>query len=386
MFLRPPKITSFGRSHFQQGNQFFQNYNQKFNSKLNVAPKRFTSAIPTPSLSASDIVSHDFQLLRERVLKLVETKHPLLLEIASYYFSLSGKGLRPGLVLLMSRAVSTGDKKEEPEKHLNGSNQPSESIPEVLPKQLQLAEIIEMIHTASLIHDDVIDEAATRRGKASVNKLFSAKKAILAGDFLLARASVALARLHSHEVTELLSTSISDLVEGEFMQLKSGASKDWDIYIRKTYLKTASLISNGCRSAAVLGDSSRKVVDLATEFGTNFGIAFQIVDDLLDLTGSADTLGKPILSDARQGLMTAPYLFASEKFPEIFGVIERKCSQEGDIEKVSKMVEESGAVEKTKKLASQYAQKAVDAISQLHQSTSQQALISLANGVLVREK
>lgn len=162
----------------------------------------------------------------------------------------------------------------------------------ILPQQKRLAEIIEMIHTASLLHDDVIDGASTRRSQPSANEAFGNKMAILAGDFLLARASVALARLQNVHVLEMMATVISNLVEGEFMQLKNTKStrsffnfwksKDglwnemFDYYMEKTYLKTASLIAKSCEATAVLGGCDTKTVEAAYLYGKNFGLAFQV--------------------------------------------------------------------------------------------------------------
>jgi hexaprenyl-diphosphate synthase len=143
-----------------------------------------------------------------------------------------------------------------------------------------------MIHAASLLHDDVIDASLTRRNNPSCVSVFGNKMSILGGDFLLGRASVALARLRNAEVIELLATVIANLVEGEFMQLKNIGKGDEaggeqesaiDYYLRKTYLKTASLISKSCRAAAILGGASPELTDSAYSFGRNLGLAFQVI-------------------------------------------------------------------------------------------------------------
>lgn len=153
----------------------------------------------------------------------------------------------------------------------------------ILPTQRRLAEITEMIHTASLLHDDVIDASETRRNLPSANASFGNKMAVLGGDFLLARSSIALARLRNAECTELMATCIANLVEGEFMQLKNTRGENgvrtkstFDYYIEKTYMKTGSLIAQSCKSSAVLGGCTKEVTDIAFEFGRNLGIAFQV--------------------------------------------------------------------------------------------------------------
>ncbi len=214
--------------------------------------------------STLDIVSSDLVQLKQNIVKLLTTDHPFLKMVAQYYLDLKGKRFRPMVILLLSRAME--------------SHRTKQKTSTILPKQLQLAEIIEMIHTASLIHDDVIDESTTRRGVPAINHQFTNKLAILAGDYLLARASVSLSWLENHQVTRLISTVIADLVEGEFMQLKPNptSSSIFEYYLRKTYLKTASLIANGCTAAAILANESPQIIKLATDYGTNLGLAFQV--------------------------------------------------------------------------------------------------------------
>jgi hexaprenyl-diphosphate synthase len=167
--------------------------------------------------------------------------------------------------------------------------------------------------------------------------------AVLAGDFLLSRASVALARLRDAEVTELLATVIANLVEGEFMQLKNTSHDEknpvWtedtiSYYLQKTYLKSASLISKSCRAAALLGSSDVGTVEAAYLYGKNLGLAFQLVDDMLDYTTSEAELGKPAGADLELGLATAPLLFAWKNNKDLGALVGRKFSKEGDVAKV----------------------------------------------------
>ena len=214
---------------------------------------------------------------------------------------------------------------------------------DILPSQRRLAEITELIHTASLLHDDVIDHSMSRRGSPSANLEFGNKMAVLAGDFLLSRASVALARLRDAEVTELLATVIANLVEGEFMQLKNTARDEknpvWteetiSYYLQKTYLKSASLISKSCRAAALLGSADVGTVEAAYSYGKNLGLAFQLVDDMLDYTVTAAELGKPAGADLELGLATAPLLFAWKNNKELGRLVGRKFGEEGDVARV----------------------------------------------------
>jgi hexaprenyl-diphosphate synthase len=313
------------------------------------------------------------KFLTKNIRQLLGSGHPTLDRVAKYYTQSEGKYVRPMIVLLMSRATAISPKSPRPEappsQHtIDSAISPSSllkdsnpSAPEyasltssddslyrtgdsdILPSQRRLAEITELIHTASLLHDDVIDHSLARRSAPSANIAFGNKMAVLAGDFLLGRASVALARLRDPEVTELLATVIANLVEGEFMQLKNTAqdekspvytSETLNYYLQKTYLKSASLISKSCRAAALLGQSAPEVVDAAYLYGKNLGLAFQLVDDMLDYTISAEELGKPAGADLELGLATAPLLFAWERNGELGALVGRKFSREGDVAKV----------------------------------------------------
>jgi hexaprenyl-diphosphate synthase len=324
-------------------------------------------------------VAKEMKFLTNNIRDLLGSGHPMLDKVAKYYTQSEGKYVRPMLVLLMSRATFVAPKSQRQHQSpseqgidmpftlpnlLNDSNPTAPnymplsstatnddalytqdySDVSILPSQRRLAEITELIHTASLLHDDVLDSSQMRRSNPSANIEFGNKLAVLAGDFLLGRASVALARLRDPEVTELLATVIANLVEGEFMQLRNTARDEtfptWSpdaltYYLQKTYLKSASLISKSCRAAALLGQSAPSVVDAAYSYGKNLGLAFQLVDDMLDYTISAGELGKPAGADLELGLATAPLLFAWERNEELGELVGRKFSGEGDVERVS---------------------------------------------------
>eukprot|EP01111_Echinosteliopsis_oligospora_P011482 TRINITY_DN3803_c0_g1_i1.p1 TRINITY_DN3803_c0_g1~~TRINITY_DN3803_c0_g1_i1.p1 ORF type:complete len:519 (-),score=155.75 TRINITY_DN3803_c0_g1_i1:122-1678(-) len=374
----------------------------------------YSKITPTNKMTwnqALNIVEPDMEQMNKNIISLLvgpvmNPTHPLLAKIASYYFELKGKRLRPAIVLLLSRAVSVSLDVTPPSSSTppTSSSTLSSSPPSptstssstistttqqmttgsVSPQQIQLAEIVEMIHTASLVHDDVIDEAVTRRDLPSANIKFGNKMSVMAGDFLLARASISLAQLQNCEVTELMATVLGELIEGEFMQTKG--SSDFDYYLKKTYLKTASLLANACRCAAILGGASRSVVDMATEYGRNIGLAFQIVDDLLDFTGTSKELGKEALVDLSLGLATAPVLYARQEFPELDAMINRKFSQEGDVLLARTLVQKSKGIEKTRQLAEHYSQLAIQALAPLAPSLAHDALMSLPQALLSRSR
>lgn len=333
------------------------------NMVSNAVTRATKSELPIDPLR---IVAKEMKHLTGGIRHLLGSGNPSLDRIAKYYTQSEGKHVRPLIVLLMSRATSLCPKApESPPSHSTAtidsaispldvlsddnpsspefSSQPESSDGDVLPSQRRLAEIAELIHTASLLHDDVIDHSVSRRGSPSANSEFGNKMAVLAGDFLLGRASVALARLRNAEVVELLATVIANLVEGEFMQLQNTERDErnpkWSedtftYYLQKTYLKTASLISKSCRAAALLGRADAATVDAAYAYGKNLGLAFQLVDDMLDYTKSGKDLGKPAGADLELGLATAPLLFAWKTTPELGKLVGRKFLQEGDVQRV----------------------------------------------------
>ncbi|KAJ8983749.1 hypothetical protein NQ317_017852 [Molorchus minor] len=185
----------------------------------------------------------------------------------------------------------------------------------LLSSQREVAMISEMIHTASLVHDDVIDQSEFRRGKPSVNVIWNHQKVTMAGDFILAVASMMIARLRNNDVTSVLSQVVTDLVQGEFMQLGSKETENerFAHYLTKTYRKTASLFANSLKAVGLLIGADEGIIDISYQYGRNLGLGFQLVDDLLDFVSSAEAMGKPTAADLKLGLATAPVLFACEK-------------------------------------------------------------------------
>ncbi|EST07470.2 Polyprenyl synthetase [Kalmanozyma brasiliensis GHG001] len=473
-------------------------------------PASSASAAPSAPIIQDplSLVSSELSSLRSNVSSLLGSGHPSLDTIAKYYFQAEGKHVRPLIVLLMSKAVNglsplypellaqaqntasrsdTGKSIERdmgineplsPGSVLNDFNPHMESIEgslptsasqqdgnaaaalastsgAILPTQRRLAEITEMIHVASLLHDDVIDASPLRRGAPSAPSAFGNKLSILGGDFLLGRASVALARLRDAEVVELLATVIANLVEGEVMQLKSQAAAEsgeaastnshaniWEseglfahtmgmnesqakqavdaamsaqnqptpahfsLYLQKTYLKTAALIAKSTRASVILAgcgadavanaglsssvaEEMRRIRDAAYGYGRNLGIAFQLVDDLLDFQSTSAAFGKPSGgADLRLGLATAPVLYAWQELPGegIHELVARRFDGQGDVEKMLKLVDRSRGLERTAELAKEHARRARDHLEVLPESEAKQALVKLNEQVIKRVK
>lgn len=332
-------------------------------------------------------VREDMRSMADNLKSLVGSDHPVLRKIAAYFFDIEGKRIRPTILFLVCRALSL----LSPQSLAAGSTSSAPVMGHgINPDQRRLSEITEVIHTASLLHDDVIDDSDKRRGAKSVNGTWGNKLAILGGDFLLARASLALAKLRNSDVTELVSTVLEHLVKGEVMQMKSlggtGLSSHLEYYLTKSYYKTASLIARSCKAVAILGSHDPKLQEIAYEYGKNIGLAFQIVDDILDFTGQSAKTGKPALNDIEHGVVTAPILFAAEEHPALEEMIQRKFSEPGDVEKAMEMINNSAAIARATQLATSCAENAIAAIMQLPPSVPRSGLIHLVDMVLKRDK
>lgn len=318
------------------------------------------------STSLFDPVELDLRLLTDNLKQLISARHPILGAAAEHLFEAGGKRLRPAIVLLVSRATMLDQ--------------------DLTPRHRRLAEITEMIHTASLVHDDVVDEADLRRNVPTVNNLFDNRIAVLAGDFLFAQSSWYLANLDNLQVVKLLSEVIRDFAEGEILQSINRFDVDISLesYLEKSYYKTASLIANSAKAAGVLSDVSHETAEQLYGYGRDLGLAFQIVDDILDFTSPTEILGKPAGSDLISGNITAPVLFAMEENPELVTLIDREFKQKGDIEQALQIVNESQGIDRARELAGYHAKLAVKQLECLKPSGASRSLFELADYVLSR--
>ncbi len=311
-------------------------------------------------------VEKDLEDLLKDLQNLIGADHPILQAAAEHLFSAGGKQLRPGIVLLISKALS-----------VNG---------EFSQKHRRLAEITEMIHTASLVHDDVLDEASTRRGVDTVHSRFDHKVAVLAGDFLFAQASWHLANLNNLDVVKLLSRVIMDLAEGEVKQglYKFDANQSFEAYLQKSYCKTASLIANSVKAAGVLSLVSNDELKALYNYGKQLGLAFQIVDDILDFTSDDKQLGKPALNDLTNGYLTAPTLYSIQENPLLSELIKREFSVDGDLDKAYKIIKASNGIKLSRQLAEDLAKSSYESIRWIPDSPSKRALMDLPEYILSR--
>mmetsp|Transcript_28502 Transcript_28502/g.72512 ORF Transcript_28502/g.72512 Transcript_28502/m.72512 type:complete len:404 (-) Transcript_28502:821-2032(-) len=349
-------------------------------SKLNGRPSQTS---PTPTVVATpppaDVLTAavapaklDLELMNTNLKNVVGNRHPMLMAAAEQIFGAGGKKLRPVIVFLVARATANLMK-----------------LPDITEKHRRLAEIVEMIHTASLVHDDVLDECDIRRGKQTINSLYGTRVAVLAGDFLFAQSSWFLANLDNLEVIKLISQVIADFANGEISQAASLFDTEITLeqYLDKSYYKTASLIAASCRSAAVFSDVSEDVKGCMYAYGKHLGLAFQVVDDILDFTQSTEQLGKPQGQDLASGNLTAPVIFALQHAgvkDELLAIIESEFVEEGSLGKALELVEAGGGIAAARALARKEADLALAALAPLEDCPAKRSLQLMVDYVLER--
>jgi geranylgeranyl pyrophosphate synthase len=276
-----------------------------------------------------------------------------------------GKRLRPAIALL---AGTFGDYR-----------------PELL---VPLAASIELLHTATLVHDDVIDRSATRRGRPTANALFDNQAAVMLGDFMFAHAADLIARTDSTEVVRLFSRTIMAIVSGELRQDLTAYDYSQDVvsYFRRIGGKTASLFAASAEGGALLGGAPPRWVAALRDYGENLGMAFQIVDDILDFSGSEEEMGKPVGSDLMQGTLTLPSLLLLERNPKdnpIKKLFRNRRRREYLAEAVF-MIQSSDILEESHRVARDFAGRARAALDPLPDTPSRAALADLTDHVLER--
>jgi len=283
----------------------------------------------------------------------------LINQISHYIVSAGGKRIRPMLVLLFSRALG-----------FEG------------PERFELAATVEFIHTATLLHDDVVDESALRRGRQTANALFGNAASVLVGDFLYSRAFQMMVSVDRMRVLEVLADATNVIAEGEVLQLLNMHEPDITVedYLRVIRYKTAKLFEASARLGAVLAGTPEAVEEACASYGRALGTAFQLVDDLLDYEGATAELGKNVGDDLREGKPTLPLLYAmSHGTPEQRELI-RHAIQHGEVERLPDIVEivrSTGALEATRAAAREEARKASTHISSLPPSEFKEGLLQL---------
>ncbi len=317
-----------------------------------------------------ELVREDLLLVEQELARQSATAFEPVSEITSYLLGGGGKRMRPALLLLANRYA--GRRREG---------------------TIRLAAVVELLHSATLIHDDVIDSADTRRGRPSANSRWGNHRSVLAGDWLYMQSFRLALEERNFRILDILIDLTQKMVEGELIQLAKIGRIDVteDDALKLATHKTACLFSGCARLGAVLGGLEGEEEEALADYGTYAGLAFQLVDDLLDFTASAKQLGKPVLSDLKEGKVTLPLIYAMENGHRearelVARVLEEKEFISVKPERLVSLVHESGALQKTRILAHEYAAKAKACISSgQRDSEYARALLTLPDFILERE-
>jgi octaprenyl-diphosphate synthase len=332
-----------------------------------------------------DLVREDLALVEQEIAAQNRAAIEPVCEISSYLREGGGKRLRPALLLLAAGA----------------SGYRGESA-------IRLGAVVEMIHSATLIHDDVIDGANTRRGRPSANARWGNHMSVLAGDWLYMQSFEMALRERNFAVLDILIDLTQNMVEGELLQLTHLGQIDLNEaeVTELAYRKTACLFSGCARLGAVLGKQAKEIEDGLADYGRNAGLAFQLVDDLLDFTASPEKLGKPVLSDLKEGKVTLPLIFALEAQAHaaahaadgdgngralgqgrrlVEKVLEERDFRSVRAEEIARLVRETGALERATKLAKEYVRRAKSSLEVLPDTEYRRALLAVPDFILERE-
>lgn len=295
------------------------------------------------------------QVIRERL----SSRVALIDQIAAYIISAGGKRIRPRLVLLVARALGfTG------------------------PARFELAAVVELIHTSTLLHDDVVDESSLRRGRATANATFGNAASVLVGDFLYSRSFQMMVSVQNMRVLQVLADATNVIAEGEVLQLMNMHDPDLAVedYLRVIRYKTAKLFEASAQLGAVLAGADEATEQACAGYGRALGTAFQLIDDVLDYDGSATELGKNVGDDLREGKPTLPLLIAMARSGEAERALMRGAIENGstaELDRIVAVIRETGALEATRDAARAEADRARACLDVLPASEAREALLEL---------
>lgn len=324
------------------------------------------SSAVNATTQALELIQPDMQRVDHVIGERLSTDVPLVREVAQYIISAGGKRLRPALLLLVAGALGC----EDPNRHT-------------------LAAVVEFIHTATLLHDDVVDESTLRRGRETANERFGNAASVLVGDFLYSRAFQMMVDVNQMRVMQVLSDATNVIAEGEVLQLMNmhDASLDEAAYLRVIRSKTAKLFEASARLAPILAGASTEIEELCATYGQALGTAFQVIDDVLDYEGDADVLGKNLGDDLREGKVTLPVICALRRGTEAQKTLIQQAIEHGDVanlDEILKIIRQTGALDIARQSAMTEAQRAIDAAQQLPANQYRKALLQLAAGLQER--
>ena len=323
-----------------------------------------------------DLVRDDLALVEREISDQNAGAIDPVIEITSYLREGGGKRMRPALLLLSAGASG----------HRGQS-------------AIRLGAVVEMIHSATLVHDDVIDGANTRRGRPSANARWGNHMSVLAGDWLYMQSFEMALRERNFSILDILIDLTQNMVEGELLQLTRLGKIDLTEAeaTELAYRKTACLFSGCARLGAVLGAQPAAIEEALAEYGRNAGLAFQLVDDLLDFTASVETLGKPVLSDLKEGKVTLPLIFALQSAAHsgnghaangrqlVATVLQERGFVSVRPEQITELVRETGALDRASQMARGYVSRAKECLSELPDTEYRRALMAVPDFILERE-
>jgi len=320
------------------------------------------------SLSAIyQLIQKDLVLVEDRLKSVSEVDFPWLAELLDYSLKGGGKRIRPALTLLSGKFYDYN-----------------------LGSLLPMATAVELMHTATLVHDDAVDNSLVRHGRPTINKVWGEDKAVLLGDYLFAKAGEFAADTGNLRVIKLFSQTLQTISTGELNQSFNAFNLEQthQHYFQRISCKTASLFSLATESGAILSQAREKSVKVLKGYGYNLGIAFQIVDDILDFIGTEEEMGKPVGSDLAQGTLTLPAMLLLEHYPEDNPVkkVFQNQDRQKNIELAIELIRNSSIVSECYEVASEYCSKACQSLKLLPDNASRRALIELADYVVNRKK
>jgi len=314
------------------------------------------------------LVADDLIKVNKVIVDRMDSRVPLIPELAGHIVASGGKRLRPMMTLASAKMCGYSG-----ERHV------------------QLAACVEFIHTATLLHDDVVDESDLRRGNATANALWGNQASVLVGDFLFSRAFQLMVKDGSLRVLDILSTASAIIAEGEVLQLitANDTATSEDAYLEVISSKTAALFSAACRIGAVVADRPKPEEEALESYGRNLGIAFQLVDDVLDFSAKQATLGKTVGDDFREGKITLPIILAfrrgdDEERTFWNRTLEELDQNDGDLEHAMGLLEKHGALADTIERARHYGAMARDALGIFSQSQEKEALVDVVDFCIYR--
>jgi octaprenyl-diphosphate synthase len=312
-------------------------------------------------LSFHQAVADDFTAVNQLIINQANSNVGLVEDIGHYLIEAGGKRLRPLLVLLVANALNYQGTKHH-----------------------DLAAIIEFIHSATLLHDDVVDISDLRRGRPTANAKWGNAPSVLVGDFLYSRAFQMMVAIGDMKIMKLLSDTTNTISEGEVQQLINATDPDISeaSYFDVIHKKTAILFEGACETASVLAGSPKEAQEQVRQYGYHLGIAFQLIDDALDYAGNAEELGKNVGDDLAEGKPTLPLIYAINKGSKEDAKLISESIRNSDntyLKEITNIIHNIGALDYTTNLAKDHAQKAIDQLHFLPDSTYKQAMIDLAH-------